>query len=50
MHLKFTFTGKNALKKIELKETVAINALEQFITLCTKDLIKSFSANQPAGD
>lgn len=46
----FTFTGKNALKKIELKETVAINALEQFITLCTKDLIKSFRANQPAGD
>lgn len=37
----FKFTGKNASKKIELKETVSINTLEEFITLCTKDLIKS---------
>ncbi|MGZ3756728.1 MAG: hypothetical protein ACXVAY_16570 [Mucilaginibacter sp.] len=31
-------------KTLELKETVAVNALEEFITNCTKDLIRSFKS------
>ncbi|OQY95139.1 MAG: hypothetical protein B6D37_06445 [Sphingobacteriales bacterium UTBCD1] len=37
----FKFTGKRGLKNIELKETVAINTMEKFITFSTQDLIKS---------
>ena len=38
----FKFSGKKNSKEIELRETVSVNTLEEFITLCTKDLIKSF--------
>jgi uncharacterized protein YceK len=31
-------------KVLELKETVAVNALEEFITNCTRDLIESFKS------
>lgn len=31
-------------KVLELKETVAVNALEEFITRCTQDLVKSFKS------
>lgn len=40
----FKFTGKNALKKVVLKETVSVNTLEEFIKLCTQDLINSIRA------
>jgi hypothetical protein len=38
----FKFTGRNNNKKIELKETVEINTLEEFMKLTTKKLIASF--------
>ena len=38
----FKFTGRNNNKKIELKETVAINTMEEFMKLTTKKLIASF--------
>ena len=31
-------------KLLELKETVAVNALEEFITSCTRDLVRSFKS------
>lgn len=38
----FKFTGKNKNKKIQLKETVEINTMEEFMKLTTKKLIASF--------
>ncbi len=38
----FKFSGKRNAKEIELRESVSVNTLEEFITLCTKDLIRSF--------
>jgi hypothetical protein len=38
----FKFTGRNNNKKIELKETVEINTMEEFMKLTTKKLIASF--------
>lgn len=38
----FKFTGKSSSKQVVLRETVSVNTLEEFITLCTQDLIKSF--------
>ena len=38
----FKFSGRNNNKKIELKETVEINTLEEFMKLTTKKLIASF--------
>ena len=38
----FKFTGRNNNKKIELKETVEINTLEEFMKITTKKLIASF--------
>jgi hypothetical protein len=38
----FKFTGKNNSKQVVLRETVSVNTMEEFITLCTQDLIKSF--------
>lgn len=32
------------IKQIELRETISINTLEEFITRCTRDLIQSFHA------
>ncbi|MCO5240914.1 MAG: hypothetical protein M9904_12770 [Chitinophagaceae bacterium] len=40
----FKFTGKRHNKKVELRETVSVNTLEEFITLCTQDLIRSFKS------
>ena len=40
----FKFSGKKGNKQVELRETVSVNTLEEFITLCTRDLIKSFRA------
>jgi len=36
------WTYNKRTKVLELKETVAVNALEEFITNCTQDLIRSF--------
>jgi len=36
------WTYNKHTKVLELKETVAVNALEEFITSCTQDLIRSF--------
>lgn len=38
----FSFTGKRANQQVTLKETVSVNTLEEFIKLCTQDLIRSF--------
>lgn len=38
----FKFSGKSKNKKIELKETVEINTMEEFLKLTTKKLIASF--------
>lgn len=38
----FKSTGRNNNKKIELKETIAINTLEEFMKLTTRKLISSF--------
>lgn len=38
----FKFTGKNKDRKIQLKETVEINTMEEFIKLTTKKLISTF--------
>ena len=38
----FKFSGKKGSKQVELRETVSVNTLEEFITLCTRDLIRSF--------
>jgi hypothetical protein len=38
----FNFSGKNNNKQVVLKEGVSVNILEEFITRCTDDLIKSF--------
>ncbi len=38
----FKFTGKKKNRKIELKETVEINTMEEFLKLTTKNLISSF--------
>jgi hypothetical protein len=38
----FSFSGKRASQQVVLKETVSVNTLEEFIKLCTQDLIKSF--------
>jgi len=38
----FKFTGKRGNKKIELRETVEINTMEEFVKLSTKKLIQSF--------
>lgn len=40
----FKFSGKRNNKEVELRETVSVNTLEEFITKCTKDLIKSFKS------
>ncbi|NCT74873.1 MAG: hypothetical protein GXC78_10095 [Chitinophagaceae bacterium] len=40
----FKFSGKRGDKQVELRETVSVNTLEEFITFCTRDLIKSFRA------
>ena len=36
------WTYNKRSKQLEIKETVAVNALEEFITRCTQDLIRSF--------
>ena len=38
------WTYNKRTKLLELKETVAVNALEEFITGCTQDLIRSFKS------
>ena len=38
----FKFSGKKGNKQVEVRETVSVNTLEEFITLCTRDLIRSF--------
>jgi hypothetical protein len=38
----FSFSNKINRKKIQLKETVSVNMLEEFIRKSTRDLIKSF--------
>jgi hypothetical protein len=38
----FKFTGRHNNQRIELKETVEINTLEEFMKLTTKKLIASF--------
>lgn len=38
----FRFTGKNSNKKVELKETVEINTMEDFLKHTTQQLISSF--------
>jgi hypothetical protein len=38
----FNFSGKRANQQVVLKETVSVNTLEEFIKLCTQDLIRSF--------
>jgi hypothetical protein len=38
----FKFSGKKGDRQVVLRETVSVNTLEEFITLCTKDLIRSF--------
>jgi hypothetical protein len=38
----FSFAGRRANQKVLLKETVSVNTLEEFIKICTQDLIKSF--------
>ncbi len=38
----FSFKGKRNNIEVELRETVSVNTLEEFIKLCTQDLIKSF--------
>jgi hypothetical protein len=38
----FKLTGKRNNQQIEKRETVSVNTLEEFITRCTQDLIKSF--------
>ena len=40
----FKFSGKRSKQQVVLKETVSVNTLEEFIKLCTQDLIKSFRA------
>jgi len=40
----FKFSGKKSSKQVELRETVSVNTLEEFITSCTKDLIRSFKS------
>lgn len=40
----FNFIGKRNNKQLELKETISVNTLEDFIKRCTQDLIKSFRA------
>lgn len=40
----FSFSGKRTNPQVVLKETVSVNTLEEFIKLCTQDLIKSFRA------
>jgi hypothetical protein len=38
------WTYNKRTKTLELKETVAVNALEEFITSCTQDLVRSFKS------
>ena len=38
----FSFSGKRNNRQVELRETVSFNTMEEFIRLCTQDLIKSF--------
>ena len=38
----FNFSGKRNNKKVELRETLSVNTLEEFIKHCTQDLVKSF--------
>ncbi len=38
----FKFTGKHSDKKIQLRETVEINTLEEFMKVTTKKLVESF--------
>lgn len=38
----FKFSGKKANSQVVLKETVSVNTLEEFIKLCTQDLVNSF--------
>lgn len=40
----FNFSGKKSNQQVVLKETVSVNTMEEFIKLCTQDLIKSFRA------
>jgi hypothetical protein len=40
--ISFKFTGRNNKRKIELKESVEINTMEEFLKLTTKKLIASF--------
>lgn len=40
----FNFTGKKNNRKVELREAVSVNTLEEFIKRCTNDLIKSFKS------
>jgi hypothetical protein len=41
----FSLTGRRSNPQVVLKETVSVNTLEEFIKLCTQDLIKSFRTN-----
>jgi hypothetical protein len=40
----FKFSGKRLGQQVELKESVSVNTLEEFIKLCTQDLIRSIRA------
>jgi len=40
----FQFAGKRANRHVEVKETVSVNTLEEFIKMCTQDLIRTFRA------
>jgi hypothetical protein len=40
----FNLKGKRNNQQVELRETVSVNSLEEFIKHCTQDLIKSFRA------
>ena len=41
----FSFKGKRNSKEVELRETISVNTLEEFITLCTQDLVKNLKGN-----
>ena len=40
----FSFKGKRNRQEVELRETISVNTLEEFIKLCTQDLTKSFKS------
>lgn len=40
----FNFKGKRNRREVELRETISVNILEEFIKVCTQDLTKSFKS------